>query len=200
MKIIQQEVFLKTSIDNIDFFAKKSTRTSSLYKSMLELFINNLQKDWRWQTIFVLHKIYRKNFHRLLICLPFITQTAVDYTISRTLMCPQYLRVFKQRHKHLSMNCPHYLLSTSFEETDIGIYCRVSMKKPKHLERLGEDWGVVRKYGVLTKQKYKDFYVKNPDVHEVLVYEEVAQRDLLYYAYFVDKIMTQYLGRKENKN
>ena len=91
----QLEVFLKTSIDNIDFFCKQSTRASPLYKTM----------------------------------------------ISR-----------------------------------------------------------IRKYGVLTKQKYKNFYVENPDVYEVLVYEEVKQRDLLYYAHFVDKIMAQIFGKKENKN
>ena len=64
---------------------KKSTRASPLYKNMVKAFINNLQKDWRWRAIFVAHKIYRENFHQLFVYLPFVTQTATDDTIFRTI-------------------------------------------------------------------------------------------------------------------
>ena len=174
---------------------KKSTRASPLYKNMVKAFINNLQKDWRWRAIFVAHKIYRENFHQLFIYLPFVTQTATDDTIFRTIVCPHYLRVFRQNYKKVTMNFPHYILTTPFDEPAIGIYCKIGIKKPKHLAKFGEDWGRIRKYGVLTKQKYKNFYVKNPDVYEVLVYEEIKQRSLEYYTEFVGKIIRQYVLR-----
>ena len=192
----QLEVFLKTTIDNIEFFLKKSTTTSPLYKKMIVVFNKRLahlnfesfkHRIWSWRFLFTSYRLYRKDFRKLLIILPFITEAARDYGFLQHTVCANYLRFFRKKNKTVLMEFPH-CVRTSEVET-IGLYYRIAMKKPKHLTPFRGEWSVTRKHAVLTKKKYEKLYFKNNDVYEVLVYEDIKKRSLLYYTDFVDKIL-----------
>jgi hypothetical protein len=194
------EVFLKNSIDNIEFFCERKTRNCPLYNVMINSFITVLRNDVKWTVVFSIYKVYRNDFQRFLIVLPFLTQEATDDTIFRETVCPNFLRFFRKKKKHIDyIKFPHCMMIWPREEKGLCIFYANALKKPKHLAKFGKEWEIIRKYGILTKKKYANLYLKNPDVYEVLVYEEIKKRSLEYYTEFVEKIIRQYLLKVSDK-
>jgi hypothetical protein len=84
-------------------------------------------------------------------------------------------------------------MAMSAKKESVTVYYKTALRKIKPLAAFKTEWEITRKYGVLTKKKYENFYLRNPDVHEVLVHETLKQRSLGYYTEFVEKIMRQYV-------
>jgi hypothetical protein len=202
-KVIQQnieairnknlEVFLKNSIDNIEFLKEKNICSLGLYKEMACAFKTAVREDHTWMWVFKVYRLYRRDFRKMLINLPFVTETATDDTVYRNTICPNYTRFFKKKKGINTIFC-HTLILRQNDEQAFCIYHKIALKKPKPLSKFEDRWpgGVIRKYSILTKKKYEKFYLQNSEVYEVLVLEEIQKRPLEYYTVFIGKITRQY--------